>query len=190
MAIKSVCFVSRAAIERHIAPRQDASIVSITDPDEPLACIADGFHGLLRLQFHDLEEESINVPVGLLPDLRPGGRRIDFGRAVLPDASDAIKIITFIRDLSAMAGLFHLIVHCEAGISRSAAVASFVADRFCVPIEQANPDTSAANARLLRLLNKAAEGREFDCRDITSAEIERLQDKKPKVFAKDLSGIF
>lgn len=47
---------------------------------------------------------------------------------ILFNKEHAVKIITFINELEDVEGEEHLIVHCDAGISRSGAVATFLSD--------------------------------------------------------------
>lgn len=83
------------------------AIISITDPEQKPANI---FHnanivGLLRLQFHD-EEVNQNGFVAM-------------------NANDARDVAYFYNSVKKKASF--LIVHCEAGISRSAGVAAAIA---------------------------------------------------------------
>ncbi len=67
----------------------------------------------------------------------------------------------FLQQISEDDACDHVIVHCHAGISRSAAVARFVADRYRARIDNRglnDPGTEFPNKRLLRLLNMAADG--------------------------------
>lgn len=94
-----------------------------------------------------------------MPDLRPrheAGVRLFFDNNELCDANDARKVVRFLSHYAEKEEGYDLVVHCHAG--RSAAVAQFAADRFGAPIVNANPDTSGANRRLLRLLGKVFEG--------------------------------
>ena len=79
-----------------------------------------------------------------------------------------------------------LVVHCFAGISRSAAVAAFASDRFGVEIDQANPDTSCANARLLRLLGKVDMALLLDIQEVSGS----LQPQPDKAIQTSLGGLF
>lgn len=88
-------------------------------------------------------EESLGLNVGDLPDLHPRhavGVRLFWGQAELCDANDARRVLTFLDHHANSAEKLHLVVHCHAGISRSAAVAAIAADRFGIEIDQANPD--------------------------------------------------
>lgn len=148
--LKTVCFISQQAMEHHVVPRADTAVISITAPGDDSALIKDGFYSVLRLQFDDLYEENIAEKAGNVPDADCDGGKVLWHNLVLPDIHHAREIITFVCGLQCE----HLIVHCHAGVSRSAAVAKFVSERYQVPIDQANDDVSCANKRLLRLLNK------------------------------------
>lgn len=158
--IRSVCFLSRKVVEDHLRAQKGMAIISITDTDARPARLPKGIPSL-RLSFEDLSEESLRMPVGTLPDMLMAPLAVMHQHFTLPDGYHAQRIVDFIRRKAASPDMHDIVAHCEAGISRSAAVAQFVADRYCVPIDQANPDTSCANARLLRLLNKAIDDVEF-----------------------------
>lgn len=120
-----------------------------------------GYAGSLRLGFEDEYEEKLGVCVGEIPDLHPAhenGARIFYQGNELPDFNDALRVVKFLDRYAAKTERFDLVVHCQAGISRSAAVAQFAADKYGALLAGANPDTSGANRRLLRLLNKVSDG--------------------------------
>lgn len=166
-------------MENHVRPDADTAVISITSPEDPLAAIKDGFHSVLRLQFDDDCEESVGERVGAIPDICPDGA-VRCHNLVLPDAHHAKVIYDFIRQLHAERGekTHHLIVHCHAGISRSAAVAQFVAKEFFAEIDQANPDTSGANLRLLRLLNKISSGAKLSCHHYVASNHTKERDRR------------
>lgn len=157
LKFKTVAFISKYAMENHLKPSKDTAIISITDPSDTPANIPEGFHSILRVQFDDLYEELLREEVGTFPDICLQGD-ILWHNLVLPDARHAKAILEFINQLDCD----HLVVHCHAGISRSAAVAQFVANVYHSEIDQANGDTSLANKRLLRLLNKVYLNEELD----------------------------
>ena len=159
--IKTVLFVSQQQIENHIRPRRETMLISITTPGDRDAIIPDGYHSVLRLQMDDLYEEVTGDPVGSHPDVGVDGNPVLWHDLRMPDGNHALKIMGFLCAKNYDA--HHLIVHCHAGISRSAAVAQFVADRFGAELIGANPDTSCSNKRLLRLLNKVADGEPLTC---------------------------
>lgn len=172
--IKSVCFLSKKAAENHLQTTSTMAIISITDPGERPARLPKGIP-VLRMEFIDLYEEALGLPVGVFPDRLPQPLAVFYDRYEMPDGHHAEHIVGFIDRQARREEFIDLVVHCQAGISRSAAVAQFVADRYGVPIDQANPDTSAANARVLRLLNKAMDGIPFT----EAAEIDINSVKRP-----------
>lgn len=154
---KSVTFTSLEEMKK-IPPDNSTIVISILDLDEELRFKRpnlEGFKDSLTLSFEDTFEECKLKSENDWPD-EPS----DFEHSIfcqsknekVPALSDAVKIINFIRkhrnqDLT-------LIVHCFGGISRSAAVASWISTKFWVPL---NTDKSLENAnpRVLRLLDKA-----------------------------------
>lgn len=151
---KTVCFLSQESFENHLKPRKNTVAVSITDPGDKPAKINHDIRHALRVEFTDISEESAGLKVGDLPDLARDGGPLLFQGCTFPDAGHAKKILDFLLPFAVGQEEFHLAVHCHAGVSRSAAVAAFVADRFCAEFDQMSPDTSFANARLLRMLRK------------------------------------
>jgi predicted protein tyrosine phosphatase len=85
------------------------AVISITDPTTPEAKLDPLFRHVLRLSFYDA------VPADEFMPACPG----------LFDHHMAARISTFIGELHAAPFEISLMVHCEYGISRSAAVALF-----------------------------------------------------------------
>lgn len=83
------------------------AVISITDPGSPPANLSNRFSLVRRLSFHDL--------------LRP----VDGYR--LFDRNDADELVRFLNLLHGLPESLRLVCHCEAGVSRSAAVAVFAA---------------------------------------------------------------
>lgn len=112
MAIEEVFFVSRHAAEA-LMFYQDTAIISITDPGKRLAALPVWFRRVLRLSFYDAVpgDEFIPIPV-------PG----------CFDYLMAKEIHDFVVNLHRMPESCRIIVHCEEGVSRSAAVALFTAE--------------------------------------------------------------
>lgn len=157
--IKTAVFISLASFA-YVKRAPGTIVISIGDVGDKQPCL-EGFAGSIRLEFVDLYEEAIGAQVGDLPDLHPqhaSGARLFFQKDELPDYNDASKVNHFLAYYAALPESYDLVVHCQAGISRSAAVAQFAADRYNAELIGANPDTSAANRRLLRLFNKVADG--------------------------------
>lgn len=98
---------SREAVEgilSHLTGK--VAIISVTDPDEPTVC--DDHANILRLQFHDLDK--------IWPQLTT---------VTYFDESAAEQIVDFVENNKTVD---HLIVHCEAGISRSPAIAAAICE--------------------------------------------------------------
>ncbi|BAO28300.1 hypothetical protein [Sulfuritalea hydrogenivorans] len=107
--IRSVDFISRLKAES-LPARNDLAVISITEPEADPAALAFHEDVILRLVFHDVD---------------PGAETET--RWTLFDPSHADQVIRFVRRLHADSEYLDLIIHCRAGISRSAALALFVA---------------------------------------------------------------
>lgn len=112
--VTKVIFVGRATAET-TPGWGDWAVVSITEPGFPgEAKLMDGWHSVCRVFFHDVDP---NVPCG-----EPH---------TLMSEADAFKITQFVREVAP--GVDGILVHCKAGVSRSAAVAKWIAKQFDVP---------------------------------------------------------
>lgn len=109
--VRNVNFVARRVAEKTAAlPKQFGStaLISITDPDYHDAQLQDGvWHSVLRLKFHDVDRQNNE---GTLRIFAP---------------EDAYRVLHFLKQHED--DVDSVIAHCEAGISRSAACAKFVA---------------------------------------------------------------
>lgn len=108
--IREVSYISRERAES-LPGSSGAAIISITDPGTPPASLAPTFRNILRLSFFDAFPADDYIPMPF------GG---------LFEAQMAQQICDFIDALHADPDPLHCIVHCEYGISRSAAVALFI----------------------------------------------------------------
>lgn len=107
--IKKIHFCPRYTAEGTVFKNTHA-VISITDPDQKDVIIK-GTENLLRLKFLDLEA-PINHP--------------KFNNHFLFNEEQAKEIHRFILSINEPnQKIDHLIIHCEAGASRSAAVALF-----------------------------------------------------------------
>lgn len=109
------------------------AVISITEPMSAFgqAKLKDGWHKVLRLEFHDLDVE--NEPY------------------VLMDKEMARQVVKFARDNSQE--IEGILVHCNAGVSRSAAIALWIADEFGL---QFNRQYHLHNKHVYKLLREAA----------------------------------
>lgn len=160
--LKSIRFLSQNNFENRLRlPENETSIaISITDPNARAARAPRGLEALLKLSFDDTCEEDFGIEAGSLPDVHSDaekGVRLFLCDDELFDAVDAKRILEFLRSYADKPQPYAVYVHCRAGVSRSAAVALFVRERFGCPMDL-DADVSRANKRVLRVLNKLASG--------------------------------
>lgn len=110
MTISKVQFTSRELAESLVGSPYMA-VISITDPGTPEARLDPMFRHVLRLSFFDAvpADEFLPAPI-------PG----------MFDHIMARQISDFVAELQAAPFAMSVMVHCEYGVSRSAAVALFV----------------------------------------------------------------
>ena len=110
MTINQVQFASRELAESLVGNPYMA-VISITDPGAPEAKLDPMFRHILRLSFFDALPGDDYLPAPM-----PG----------LFDHHMAASINRFVEDLHHAPFVISMMVHCECGVSRSAAVALFV----------------------------------------------------------------
>ena len=116
--------LSREKAETYVG-KEPYGVISITDPGEPEANLQPDPKrvAVLRLAFHDFtqepEEFAALLKQSALEDLEPQKKW------VLPTAEHAWQIVTCYRSLPA--DVEKVLIHCEAGVSRSAAVGAALA---------------------------------------------------------------
>jgi predicted protein tyrosine phosphatase len=120
------------------------AIISITDPGSHQASLGDHWGAVLRVEFMDFDPDSV-----VSPWIR--GEMEKDGRVMTSD--HASRIVAFVRRLETMTGMAKLLVHCEAGVSRSAAVALWAWLHFGLVIRPA--DVHRHNRYVNRLLREA-----------------------------------
>ena len=92
-------------------PRPDWAVISITEQGADLARLQSGWGAELRQEFHDVDAVKPDEPY------------------VLFSEAQAQEIAQFVQ-LAEDQGLVGILVHCKAGISRSAAVAKWIAKSY------------------------------------------------------------
>ena len=128
MSIACVQFASRELAES-LSGNSRTAVISITDPGSPEAKLNPRFRAVLRLSFFDAIPADEYMPP--LPGL--------FNREM------AQRIDNFVSGVQARPFEISMMVHCEYGVSRSAAVALFVEAVSGAPLEareftyEANP---------------------------------------------------
>ena len=116
--MRDVTFTSRDVAE-HTKPHPGWVVISITDPRQPLAKIQEGWHAVLRVQFFDTGVPMTNPIAPLIMEKYP---------PITPATAE--KIAMFILQHQDK----NFLVHCEAGISRSAGVAMAIHDTVGHPL--------------------------------------------------------
>jgi hypothetical protein len=132
-------FVGRYSAET-CGPWSDFAMISIGEPaaSEGDPQIQEGWHDVLRLSFHDV-----------LPN-----QNVD-GAYTLMTAEDADQIVEFVRRVAP--NVQGIIVHCRAGISRSAAVVKWISSEYKIPF---NNKYRKYNDYVFRLMVVAGEEHE------------------------------
>ncbi|HSG22227.1 MAG TPA: hypothetical protein VLA64_04645 [Azonexus sp.] len=138
MTIRHVNFVSREHAES-LAGNPSTAVISITDPGQPDANLCAQFKDVLRLSFYDAEPADEYLPAPM-----PG----------MFDQLMARQIGNFVHELRNDPDDISVMVHCEYGISRSAAVALFVEAYAEAPLAAREFAYDANQWVLDRLLNQ------------------------------------
>jgi predicted protein tyrosine phosphatase len=154
--LKSAEFMSLKAFKT-LAPSAGVAVISIRDSssirDLPSFC---GFWGVLPLNMLDVCEENARQAPGAWAD--EPTREQHFKYCEIPDncapsLSHAHAIRDFVCQLHECEDELELVVHCSAGVSRSAAVAWWASERFGASLrDSASVGLGEANPRILRLL--------------------------------------
>lgn len=155
MTISHVQYTSRQLAET-LAGNPYMAVISITDPGTPAARLDPLFRHVLRLSFFDTvpADEYLPAPPGLF------------------DQTAAHRIDAFVRELHAAPFGISLMVHCEFGLSRSAAVALFVEAATGAPLA-AREFAYEANPWVLERLQRLRPGQTIEIPDPNAAHERR-----------------
>ncbi|QKE38982.1 hypothetical protein [Ferrovum myxofaciens] len=132
MSLKTVIFMGRIEAEAEPA-RSDWAVISLSEWGSETAKLKDGWYAVLRQEFHDIDQEMPDEPY------------------VLFSEDQAREMIRFVETVEAN-GIDGILVHCRAGISRSAAVAKWIAGRYDLPFPEGY---SLYNKHVFRVLLSA-----------------------------------
>jgi predicted protein tyrosine phosphatase len=160
MAIRQIHFTSRERAESLVA-RPHMAVISITDPGTPEAHLDPAFTDVLRLSFYDAVPADEYLPAPI-----PG----------MFDHLMARRISNFVREMHAAPRDISVIVHCEYGVSRSAAVALFVEAFSGAPLTAREFACQANQWVIDRLLRQHPE-LQIDIPDLESAHERRTQQR-------------
>jgi len=111
MPLSTVLFCSRKEIQARPA-WPNWAVISVNDTCTYPANLKPGWERVLRLTFDDIDAEQ--EPYQLF------------------SAEQGREVIEFVKDFT-LSGGDGILVHCNAGISRSAAIAKWVAERYRLP---------------------------------------------------------
>lgn len=136
--LKKVIFTGRYSVET-CGPWPDFAVISLGEPDASNGApqIQNGWHDVLRLEFHDITPDTLDVE----------------GAYTLMSDADAQQIVEFVKKVAP--NVEGIIVHCRAGISRSAAVAKWICGEYKIPF---NHKYDRYNDFVYRLMLLAAAG--------------------------------
>ena len=116
-SVMQVFFCAQSVAEA-VIPEPGWAMISIVDSGCPPAQLEPGWSRLLRLHFDDI---TVAPPPG-------------FGDRFVPFAwGDAARVVLFVSQLVRRPPP-RVVVHCWAGVSRSGAVAAYVARRLACPV--------------------------------------------------------
>ena len=117
--------LSREKAEAYVG-KEPYGVISITDPDGPEAKLQEDPNRLavLRLAFHDCTQTPEEFEA-LLRQAEPPADLEAPRKWVLPTEEHAREIVRFFREVQPR--IQKLVIHCEAGISRSAGVGAALA---------------------------------------------------------------
>lgn len=134
--LNRVMFVSRTAAE-NTAGMPKWAVISVSEPDSAFgqAKLMQGWYSILRVSFHDVDPHRYEYeePYEVM------------------DADDAAAIVAFVESVAPHVD--GVLVHCKAGISRSAAVAKWIAKRYGLTF---NHQYSQYNQHVYQMLVEAA----------------------------------
>lgn len=134
-----VIFVGRSTAET-IGPFHDWAMISIGEPDAAngLPNIKPGWHSIHKTIFHDIDPDY-GSPKGTEPSAYQA-----------MTIEDARAIVDFVRYEAWLADV--IVVHCRAGISRSAAVAKWIAKDYGLKFDHTY---NKINMHVFRLMDEA-----------------------------------
>jgi len=129
--IKHVMFVNQNAAENNVG-MPNWAVISITDRDK--ARIKEGWHSVRRYQFSDVDM-----------------KHAEHEREMMMSEKQALELVSFVHEVAPQ--VEGILVHCKGGISRSAAVAKWIAKSFGLPFDH---QYALFNTLVFERLNKAA----------------------------------
>lgn len=154
--LKTVSFLSLAAFVE-LPPSEVVAVISIRDYSSSRKLPSfEGYRFVLPVHMLDVAEEHLRLSPGTWADEPTASQHLEYCGEPddqAPSLSHARAIQQFLAELHADSTGFDVVVHCSQGVSRSAAVAAWAAEKFDIPLlDPAGQGLDEANPRLLRLL--------------------------------------
>lgn len=138
----------RRAIDGHTIKAKNCVLVSLRDPGTPRVKACASFIEVLELEFHDLPRDYSEMSI--FSEMSEEELKEVKARWIAPHRDHAKAIAEFIRKHEDKS----ILVHCEAGVSRSAAVCRVLEEMGWEYRPITSFGTSHANPLLVRLLKK------------------------------------
>lgn len=136
-----VRFTSREGAE-DAKPDLCTAVISISDPGSRPVDLKAGWYKVLRVQFHDID----------MCKAYGAHLRADILKRYSPAMVEHAETIAHFVHRMKADGVESIMVHCEAGISRSAAVAKWIADTYHLP--SLGPAVKLHNRHVYKLLSE------------------------------------
>lgn len=143
--LKNVVFMDREKAESKYG-WPELAMISISSGIP--AKLQHGWHSVLRLQFDDIDVAE--------PEFQPAEPYVIFNE---DHAKQVIEFVTAAKESGQVEGIM---VHCHAGISRSAAVAKWIAEKYGLPFSESY---SLYNRHIYRVLRITQNKLDFGSRD-------------------------
>lgn len=143
-----------------IKPSYDTIVISILDNKSKVPRPNfTGFKDFLLLSFKDRCEEDYNLTWYWPDEIADNNAYIYTGikNERICTLSDAYKILKFFKKYHADPNPIKLLIHCKAGIGRSAAIAQWIGTHYKIKYSGTDPKGRFnPNLRVIRLLNSAS----------------------------------
>lgn len=136
--VDRVEFMGRSDAESR-SPQSNVAVISITQFADDPAALKEGWHSVHRVEFDDLDPNKRSI------------YECPHDHEDLFDDERAQAIVDFVDSVASEVD--GIIIHCKAGISRSAAVAKWIATAYGLDFDEEYTDH---NEYVLNLLTKAA----------------------------------
>ena len=144
MKLESVVFLSREEAEAYV-PNSDEAVISINDSLDDKANLREGWHSVLRLYFLDIDDSCLRNGLFIHKLETTTGRKVE---DLCFREEHVVAVSRWLAEVSP--NVTRIVVHCVAGVSRSAAIAKHIADRSGINLDK---EHDGFNTYIYRLLS-------------------------------------